>query len=175
MQISLNDTTYQLFITRATSLIERIYIIEDSSGSITYNGHFFYGHTDDSIPYLEAVKLQGAPTFQRGGVEFQNILVNGKNDISAPDLCREIPIDDVSLMRINGTVRISLPSGSDFIGIYDLLGRKMHVSLSRIHDEDSEYHWDGCVSNGNQTVSGWYLIIWEHKEKRLARPFYLSR
>lgn len=175
LKATFGDTVYQLFIDRPTALIRQMYMIDDSASSILYNALFLYGHTDDSVPYLEAVKLQAAPTFQRGGIEFTNIVVNGRSDISVSGFRGKNPVGRASVFQAGATVRISLPSKSRLVGIYDLAGRMIEGAVSPVGSSGSDYSWSGRDTHGKQVVSGWYSIVWRRRGKRFARLFHHER
>ena len=138
-----------------------------------YYAVFAWGMLDDTVPYLEEIKISGYSQFQRGGVDFFNIIVNGKDGAinNAPERLRGEPSSSISIRQYGRTVHFDLPYQSTEASLYDFSGKMIyHTSIPQRYGR-AFFVWDGRIRNGQIAASGRYVVSWKREERRNTHLF----
>ncbi|MBN1309542.1 MAG: hypothetical protein JXA18_16600 [Chitinispirillaceae bacterium] len=171
---SSNDTVFRDSIDAAQFVVRGI-SISLSNGSLYYNASFSWGFFNDTIPYLEAVKISAMTEFQRGGVDFFNIFVNGASGVAGDDGARFRFAAGITIQKIGNTLRFLLPPGSIEATLYDMIGRELYHTEFPQQSGRPGFFWDGRTRNGRTVAAGQYGLVWSSESRRNAHRFFFVK
>ncbi|MBN1576596.1 MAG: hypothetical protein JW913_08595 [Chitinispirillaceae bacterium] len=174
---TVNDTMFEYLIDQAHFVINGITISTEIEGVIyrAYSATYSWGFFNDTIPYLEDMRINGDPQFRRGGVDIYNIFVNGVSGVSDRDRARFLPPSPVTIKRIGGALRFFLSPGSTSVSLYDMIGREIYHTTIPQQSDRPDFLWDGRTRSGEMVAAGHYSIVWNSDGRQNAQRFFFVR
>ena len=162
---TVNDSIFRYEVDIATLLINSLEVLG-------YHATFYWGFYNDSIPYLDDVKILNQSAFQRGGVDFFNIYVNGVCQVAqrSPSAKKEM---QASMIRQDGNgVHFYLQTGSRQAVLYTIAGKQLdRITLRQSMFGNSGY-WNGRTRRGSAVAAGWYFLTWDTNGSRTSKKFF---
>ncbi len=168
-----NDSVYQYTLDREKSVITAL-LIGTTSGQTLYNGTFSWGFFNDTVPYLESVKIDGDTGFHWGGVLFYNIQVNGASRVKERNLQHNVRQPEIEIRYTGSGMSFLLPPESTTASLYDFAGKMVYRATFRQRAEKVMFLWNGHTLQGQSVAPGWYTIAGDRGGQSYARAFFFG-
>ncbi len=166
------DTLFTCVIDADRFTIDEYLIITTGDvGRQLYNATFTWGISEDSVPYLEDLRIYGYSQFERGGVDFYNISVNGKSGIKAiranhirPDNMQQV----YSVIAGKGVGSVASYSITDAF-VFDVAGRLVYRTAATTVTGSGKHKVTNGMERfyGKRAATGLHTVV--RKQKRIER------